>query len=67
MLNKLDKSTGLDNIDNEILKSAQIYTNPCILKLFNKVFTSVIYPPKWVERYITLIFKSENPRLLQQN
>ena len=48
-----------------MLKVAQIYMNPCILKLFNKVFTSGIYPKKWVEGYITPIFKSENPRLPQ--
>ena len=42
---KPSKSPGLDNTNNEMLKFAQIYMNPCILKLFNKVFTSGIYSP----------------------
>jgi hypothetical protein len=62
---KSGKSPGLDNITNEMLKAAQTYMNQCFLKLFNKVFISGFYPQKWVEGYITPIFKMDNPRLPQ--
>jgi hypothetical protein len=62
---KNGKSPGLDMIGNELLKTAQTYLNPCLLKLFNAVFTSGIYPQIWSERYITPIFKAENPKLPQ--
>jgi hypothetical protein len=52
-------------IGNELLKTAQTYLNPCLVKLFNAVFTSGIYPQIWSEGYITPIFKSENPKLPQ--
>lgn len=31
---------------------------PCLLKLFNAVFRSGIYPGKWSASFITLVFKS---------
>jgi hypothetical protein len=43
---KSGKSPGLDNVSNEMLKASQSYMNPCLLKLFNAVFTSGIYPSK---------------------
>jgi hypothetical protein len=46
-------------------KTAQTYLNPCLVKLFNAVFTSGIYPQIWSEGYITTIFKEENPKLPQ--
>ena len=52
-------------IGNELLKTAQTYLNPCLVKLFNAVFTSGIYPQIWSEGYITPIFKAENPKLPQ--
>lgn len=58
-------SPGLDNISNEMIKASQIFVNPCILKLFNIVLTSGIYPEKWLEGYTTPIFKSDNPKLPQ--
>jgi hypothetical protein len=48
-LSLLEKSPGLDMIGNELLKTAQTYLNPCLVKLFNAVFTSVIYPQIWSE------------------
>jgi hypothetical protein len=45
-------------IGNELLKTAQTYLNPCLVKLFNAVFTSGIYPQIWSEGYITPIFKA---------
>ena len=62
---KSGKSPGLDNISNEMIKASQIYINSCILKLFNLVLTSGIYPEKWLEGYTTPIFKSDNPKLPQ--
>lgn len=62
---KSGKSPGLDNISNEMIKASQIFVNPCILKLFNIVLTSGIYPEKWLEGYTTPIFKSDNPKLPQ--
>ena len=52
---KSGKSPGLDNVSNEMLKASQSYMNPCLLKLFNAVFTSGIYPSKWSERQMILI------------
>ena len=52
-------------IGNELLKTAHTYLNPCLVKLFNAVFTSGIYPQIWSEGYITPIFKAENPKLPQ--
>lgn len=50
------KSPGLDSISNEMLKTAQLYINPCLLKLFNAVFSAGIYQEKWLEGYTTPIF-----------
>lgn len=63
---KSGKSPGLDSISNEMLKSVQVHINPCLLRLFNTVFLSGIYPEKWSEGYLIPIFKSENP-LYPQN
>ena len=60
---KNGKSPGLDNIKNEMLKAAQVYINPCFLKLFNAILTSGFYPMAWSKGYITPIFKSDNPKL----
>ena len=46
----------MDRIGNELLKTAQTYLNPCLVKLFNAVFTSGIYPQIWSEGYITGFF-----------
>ena len=55
---KNNKSPGLDNISNEMLKVSQIYMNPCLLKLFNAVFRSGHYPNIWSESFICPLFKS---------
>jgi hypothetical protein len=46
-------------IGNELLKTAQTYLNPCLVKLFNAIFTSGIYPQIWSEGYITPTFKKK--------
>jgi hypothetical protein len=43
------RSHYMDMIGNELLKTAQTYLNPCLVKLFNAVFTSGIYPQIWSE------------------
>lgn len=58
---KSGKSPGLDNVSNEMLKASQSYMNPCLLKLFNAVFTSGIYPSKWSESFVCPVFKADDP------
>ena len=58
---KSNKNPGLDNVSNEMLKVSQSYIDSCLLKLYNAVFASGIYPAKWSrEFYIRPIFKSED-------
>jgi hypothetical protein len=47
------EKSGLDMIGNELLKTAQTYLNPCLVKLFNAVFTSGMYPQIWL--YFSII------------
>jgi hypothetical protein len=35
--------------------------NPCLLKLFNAVFTSGIYPSKWSKSFVCPVFKADDP------
>jgi hypothetical protein len=56
------KSPGLDNVSNEMLKASHSYMNPCLLKLFNAVFTSGIYPSKWPESFVCPITQLMNQR-----
>jgi hypothetical protein len=44
---KSNKSRGLDNISNEMLKSGQSFLTPCLHKLFNNCFTMGYYPEYW--------------------
>jgi hypothetical protein len=50
-----------NNVSNEMLKASQSYMNPCLLKLFNTVFTSGIYPSKWSESFVCPVFKADDP------
>ena len=54
---KSNKSTGLDNISNEMLKSGQSFLIPCLHKLFNNCFTMGYYryPENWTHGNITPI------------
>ena len=58
---KSNKSTGLDNISNEMLKSGQSFLIPCFHKLFNNCFTMGYYPENWTHGYITPIHKGNDP------
>jgi hypothetical protein len=56
---KSNKSTGLDNISNEKLKSGQSFLILCLHKLFNNCFTMGYYSENWTHGYITPDFESE--------
>jgi hypothetical protein len=58
---KSNKSPGLDNISNEMLKSGQSFLIPCLHKLFNNCFTMGYYPENWTHGYITPINKGNDP------
>ena len=49
---KNKKSSGLDGIKNEMLKTGQIYLVPCIVKLSNTILSSGTYPSDWKIGYI---------------
>ena len=54
---KNNKSCGLDEIKNEMLKHSQLYMLPCIVQLFNLILSSGSYPSKWKIGYINLFIK----------
>ena len=54
---KSNKSPGLDNISNNMLKCSQTYIIPGLLKLFNNCLTFGNYPEPWTKGYITPIHK----------
>ena len=58
---KNNKSTGLDQISNEMIKYSQHVLLPLLCKLFNLILSSGFYPKSWKEGYIVPIFKSNNP------
>lgn len=57
---KYNKSPGLDNLSNNMLKSGQTMLVPSIVKLFNASFSSGCYPKQWADGYITPIHKSND-------
>ncbi|CAG2249773.1 unnamed protein product [Mytilus edulis] len=59
---KSGKSPGLDTITNEMLKVSQSYMQDCLLKLFNAILLSGIYPNQKDNGDITLT--SSNPHRL---
>ena len=61
---KNNKSSGLDSIRNEMIKTGVNIFLPCLKKLFNLIFSSGFYPSTWAKGYISPIFKtgdSSNP------
>ena len=52
---------GSGGIKNEMLKHSQSHTLPCIIKLFNIIFSSGIYPAKWKIGYIKSLYKGDDP------
>ena len=55
---KNNKSSGLDSIRNEMIKSGANILLPCLNKLFNLIFSSGCYPSSWAKGYISPIFKT---------
>lgn len=55
---KNNKSSGLDSIRNEMIKSGSTILLPCLNKLFNLIFSSGHYPTTWAKGYISPIFKT---------
>ena len=58
---KSNKSPGLDNITNNMLKCSHSTLLLCFKKLFNACLTSGIYPKCWAEGYITPLHKAKDP------
>ena len=54
---KSNKASGFDIIINEMLKTGQQQLHGPLLKLFNTVFSSGIYPAQWSQGYINPIYK----------
>ena len=54
---KNNKSSGLDGIRNEMIKSGADILLSCLNKLFNLIFSSGHYPSAWAKGYIFLVHK----------
>ena len=52
---KLNKSPGLDNISNNMLKNGQSILLPSLKTMFNACLSSGRYPKIWADGYITTI------------
>lgn len=59
---KNNKSPGLDQITNEMLKCGKNILCKPLHKLFNSVLSSGIYPAAWAKGYITPLHKKGNIR-----
>ena len=57
---KCNKSPGLDNVTNNMLKCSQSFLTNSLLKIFNACLMFGIYPEPWAEGYIKKLFKSCN-------
>ena len=55
-----NKSPGLDQISNRMLKHGKHYLLPSLTKLFNACFELGQYPSTWSDGIITAIHKSGN-------
>ena len=57
---KLNKSPGLDNISNNMLKNGQSILLPSLKKMFNACLSSGGYPKIWADGCITTIHKAND-------
>ena len=55
---KMNKSPGLDNVSNNMLKFGQAYLLPSIHKIFNACFSFGKYPESWARGFIIPLHKS---------
>ena len=57
---KLNKSPGLDNISNNMLKHGQSILLPSLKTIFNACLSSGRYTKIWADGYITTIHKAND-------
>ena len=57
---KCNKSPGLDNVSNNMLKSGHNMLLPSLHKLFNTCLSTGNYPKSWAEGFITPIHKAND-------
>ena len=62
---KKRKSTGPDNISNEILKTKSRHMHKSMLHLFNVILRNGNYPKSWMYNIITPIYKTGDPNDVQ--
>ena len=55
---KYNKSSGLDSIRNEMIKSGANILLPCLNKLFNLIFSSGHYSSAWARGYISPVLET---------
>ena len=53
-----NKSSSFDRVTNEMLKASKMIIAEPILKLFNVIFSSVIYPTQWKSDILSPLHKS---------
>lgn len=56
---KNNKTPGLDDISNEMLKYSNSIARTLMVKIFNKILLSGNYPQVWNQGYVTAIYKSK--------
>jgi hypothetical protein len=54
---KSGKASGLDNISAESLKAAENIIAPFLVKLFNRLFETGVFPKEWSQSVIIPLFK----------
>ena len=57
---KLNKSPGLDNVTNNMIKCSQSTLLKCFEKIYNSCLSLGIYPEAWAEGYITPLYKTND-------
>ena len=57
---KSRKSSGSDSITNEMIKAGKSELLPLLHKLFNRIYSSGLFPSKWADSMIKPIFKGGN-------
>jgi hypothetical protein len=56
-----NKSSGIDNVVPDIFIDAKHFISPFLVKLFNTIFESGIYPESWTKGTIVPIYKKGDP------
>ena len=64
---KLNKSSGIDNIVNEYIKSTANVLLPLYTKLFNIIFETGIFPTQWLCGEIIPIYKNKGDEMDPKN